>query len=525
MTIPTIQSKKELPQDSDKLRDFSWELVLQYHKLYDQYQLLCKNHFGKSSEKSIIEDSDQVELDDLLAQLESIKHDDSQQEEFVEVPSHKRRINHPGRNAIPDNIPREEIILDIPEEEKVCNLCHNDRTIIDYKEHSVVERIPAQYKVIVYKRPIYGCSGCKDTLAIAEPSLLPISKGLAGVNLLTFVILSKYLYHLPLYRIQRQIYHESRIWFTRATMVGWIRKLCELLQSLYDELLIEYRKSRIRHADESRIPVQEKNGKIHNRWLWVGVNAPSSDNQVVVFMYNRNRSSKAASGFLGDAPGGYLMVDDLASYEGPIRDYSLNAQLCMVHSRRKFVEALNCGIRVDFDKWVIRKIGQLYRIERYANKKDLDAKVRYALRQKYSSVVLAQIKERLMNPGFTVLPKSRICNAINYMLGNWARVTRFLEDGDLPIDNNPVEQIIRPLAIGRNNWKKAGSESGAQWTAIIYSLIATCKINNVDPHKYFLDILKRLPMRADGQSVKDLTPAKWIKQKDKSNATTDYPKS
>jgi transposase len=523
MQASEVQSKRDLPTDPEKLRAFSWELILSYQKLAEKYQKLLHNKYGRSSEKLAEEiDALQVEMDALLNDALMVEQqDETSNEETIEIPAHRRRRKHPGRNAIPEELIT-DVLLDVPQEEKKCD-CGRDKKVIDTKKHIVVERIPARYEGKRYLRPVFACPHCKDTVSVAEPVVLPISKGLAGPQLLSFVVLSKYLYHLTLYRVQRQIFHESRIWFTRSTLVSWVSRVCESLERIHRALLVEYQQSRIKHADESPIKVKH-DGHLVQGWMWAGL---SGNGRTAVFLYDRHRSGKAAMRLLGQSrPGDYLMVDDFSGYPQVIKSLKLEDMRCMIHIRRNFVEARRIGQHVDYHTKILIKIGQLYRMERFATKKGLSCGDRGILRDKYSREILKQIKSLLMNPDFAVLPSTNTGKAINYFLRNWEQATKFLDSGELPIDNSADERIIRHMAIGRNNWGHAGSPNGAKWMAILYSIITTCKINDIDPHEYLADVLMRLAIRPEGADVTDLTPVEWYKTRNcgkEPKATPLYP--
>lgn len=514
MDISSIKSKDDLPKEMTKLQSFTWELMLHYQRLHERYLLLTKQKYGQKSEKIEELEAVQQEMDELFAQLEAAMDSRSEEESFetITIDKHSR---HPGRNVIPDTIETEEIIHDIPAEEKRCDCCGNEKVEINRKEHIVITRIPAKYKKVVHIRPVYGCPKCKYNIAVAEPVVLPIPKGLADVSLLLFVIVSKYRYHLPLYRIQRQIFHESGIWFTRSTFVSWLRYLYKSVRRIHYELLGEYKRSVLKHADESPIKVRLSgvSGKHHEGRMWVGIGKSGpADPSVAVFHYDHSRSGNAALQFLkGSNPGDILMVDGCDSYNKPVQKYSLKVLNCMAHARRKFREALDTGYKSEYCKKVLRKIGQLYRLERFADKVKAETEKRYQLRQVYGRKVLAEIKELLTNPGFALLPSRKVGEAINYMLNHWEALTRYIKNGFYPIDNNPVERIIRTLAIGRKNWMFAGSESGAKWCAAYYSIFATCQINGIDPEMYLQDVLMRLAVRPENADVKDLLPVCWAK--------------
>lgn len=519
MKAKQIQSRSELPQEFDKLLSYSWDLTLAYQQLVEKYRKLIGSHFGKSSEKLSSQtdlEALQLEMDALLEQIavpQEPQTDDA--EEIIEVPAHNRRRKKHGRNSIPEELIT-EVRIDIDEKDKLCSCCGNELEQFDIKSHLVVDRVPAKYTATRYLQPVYGCPKCKDHVTSREmPLVTPVAKGLSGFSLMTFVIISKYQYHLPLYRIQRQIYHESRIWFTRSTLSTWVGQACGMLERIYKGLLQLYHASKIKHADETRVKVKVE-GKLVECWMWTGL---SGDGRTAIFVYNRHRSGAAALQFLkGSSEGDYLMIDDCPSYNKPVKELKLIVLRCMAHVRRKFVEAKEAGRHKDYLNKIIVKIGQLYRLEAFATRKSFTAEQRTELRQKVSLRVLGEIKNMLMNPGFTVLPQSLAGTAINYFLRNWDEATRYCESGALPIDNTADERINRPFTIGRNNWMQAGSENGARWMAILYTIITTCKLNGISPEDYCKEILKVLAIRPADMDVTDLLPVNWYK---KNNAGAD----
>lgn len=521
MTFNAIQSKKDLPSDPKALRSFSWELVLAFQRLSEQYRVLQRQQFGRSSERLTAEQQQQLDgvqeqMDELLAQvavsLGPQSENEQQQEQAIEVTSHKRRRKHHGRNAIPEEMITDQVV-DVPQQERMCD-CGCETTVIGHKPYIVVERIPARYKATRYLRTVRVCPRCKLGVTMPEPVVAsPIPKGLPGPALVAFVLLSKYAYHLPLYRIQRIIYHESGIWFTRSTLMGWVKEASALLQRLHRLMLQAYRDSRIKFGDETtlRVRLAEVKGKCHQGYMWVGVGC---DGRLVVFWYNSSRNSKAALAFLKDSTeGDYLMSDDLSSYDAPVREYKLVHLLCMMHARRKFYDAYKAGYKAEFARRALRKIRHVYRLERFASDKGFTVEQRGELRRTHTARVLAELKAMLEKPGFVLLPDRLITKAINYSLKNWDKLTRFLKSGDLPLDNGVTERALRALTIGRNNWLCAGSRSGAEWMAALYSGIATCKLNGIDPHEYFPEVLMALSVRPPEADVSDLTPLGWLAKK------------
>lgn len=512
MNATEIRTKKDLPSDHEMLRAYSWDLTLAYQQLIEKYRKLIGSQFGKSSEKLTAQadlEALQMEMDDLLGQIAEVQESDPDKEEnTIEISAYNRRRKKHGRNSIPAELIT-EVYVDLSEEEKKCCCCGGELQQFDTKQHLVVDRIPAKYTATRYLQPVYSCPRCKNGVSSKEmPLVTPVAKGLAGISLFVFVIVSKYQYHLPLYRIQRQIFHESRIWFTRSTLCTWVSQGCGLLERIYKGLLKQYWSAKVKHADETRVMVKV-NSKLRECWMWTGL---TGDGRTAVFFYNKHRSGAAALEFLaGCTTGDYLMIDDCPSYNKPVKELKLVDLRCMAHIRRKFVEAHDAGRHKDCLKKIIIKIGQLYRIERYATKKEFTFEQRTEIRQKLSKSVLEKIKYSLLNPGFVPLPQSLAGTAMNYFLKNWEQATRFIEWGALPIDNTADERINRPFTIGRNNWMQAGSENGAKWMAILYTIITSCKLNNINPDEYLKDVLMRLSIRSDDADIADLLPVNWYK--------------
>jgi transposase len=506
--LTDIHSQSDIPTDIATLSSLFWRLLQEHQHLSQQYQLLRKETFGRKSEKIEHDPNQQTMLDELLAQLPPEEAPEAAQD-YVTVKPHQRRRKHPGRNAIPEDIPREQHIIEPPEEEKTCT-CGCAKVKLGEAKRVVVERIPARYIAHEYIRPKYVCPRCRDGVTVAEPPLVsPIAKGMAGMNLLLFVLLSKYRYHLPLYRIQRQIYHESRIWFTRSTMVGWIAEVCTLLKRVYGCMCNEVKSGMYLHGDESLVRLCPAGGGSQSTYMWVYVGAGG---RVAVFDYRDSRGKDAPRQFLnGCTAGTYLMIDGYAAYDAAIDKYKLVPMICLAHVRREFIEAAEVGDQREYANRIIRFIGQLYRVERFATARSMNAEQRLQLRRRVSAPIMDKIKQALLQPGFAILPQSYIGKAINYLRKYWDRATRFLERGELPIDNNIDERVIRTLTIGRKNWMFIASEAGGKRMAILYSFLATCALLGVDPEQYLPDVLMRLAVRPAEASVADLTPLEWLK--------------
>jgi transposase len=518
MLLTDIKSETDLPTDPLILRSLLWSIIGEFRSLSESYALLRKELYGRKSEKHII-DSEQTQLTDILSQVAPTAPAEEKPEDgFVEIKPHQRR-KHPGRNALPVDVKHERHVIDVPDEEKSCQGCdrfgtckYTELPVFEEVVRKVVERKAPEYILHEYVRLKRGCPIEKDTVVVAEPPLVtPIAKGLAGLNLLLFVILGKYQFHLPLYRIQRQIFHESRIWFTRSTMVGWIAELCVLIKPLYLAMIDEVKKSPVIHSDDTPVKQATRESGAHASFMWVYVGLQL---RCIVFDYKQTRGGEAPRSFLhGVIPGTHLMSDGYAGYNAAVQKYGLIPMACMMHIRREFVEAAQVGSSKPFALDILKRIGKLYLLERQAKKQEYTDEQRLQMRQTQSAPIMADIKQLLQNPVTIITPGSRIGKAINYALNQWAKAEVFLSRGDLPIDNGPSERAVRDLAIGRNNWMTVGSDEGGKRMAMLYSIIATCKINGIDIPQYLSDILMRLAMRPEGASVADLTPIEWLKTK------------
>lgn len=413
-----------------------------------------------------------------------------------------------GRKPIPDDLHREKQIIEPAPEEKICSSCGAEKKKIGEDITEELEYKPAVFFVNQYIRPKYAptCS-CNPAAGITTAALpeRPIDKGIAGPGLLSYIIVSKHVDHLPLYRLE-QMFKRYNIHIARSTMVGWLEKICFSLEAIYREMHRQLiADSFLIQGDETTLKIQDENVKdkcaLGYLWPYVG------DGKLAVFEFIDSRAKEGPTNFLTDFKDRYLMSDGYAGYNKVISDNHLKHLMCWAHARRKFFEAKE--LAPPFTENVLALIGELYAVERPPDKKEkLSPQQRHDLRQAKSRSVLEKIKALLENPGMTILPKNNVEEAIAYTLNHWQQLNRFLDDGRLPIDNNLVESAIRPVALGRKNWLFAGSYEGAKRLAIFYSLVATCKLNDINPYEYFYDILPKVAAYPCNK-IADLTPANW----------------
>jgi len=478
--------------------------------LYEKLKLSLQRQFGKKSEKS----------DNKEAEVPSIPFDDprvdnskevTRADEEITVAAYTRKKR--GRKALPANLPREEVIHDLKDEEKVCSCCGSELSYFGEDRSEQLQYIPAQLKVIVHVRRKYACRNCEETVKSAALPKQPIPKSIATAGLLTHIVISKYVYHLPLYR-QEIIFRQLGIDLPRNTTCWWMIKVAELCKPIYEIMEQTIRNGNYANADESPLRVLKEKGlpKKSKSFMFVYLGGDRS-NPTIVFKCHSTRAGTHAEEFFKGFKG-YLQTDAFSGYE-IFKDNKLITMVgCWVHARRKFFEIVKITNNPGLAHEAMEYITKLYQIERSADENNLSNEKRKDLRIKETKPILLEFKNWLDDNFPKVPPKSVIGSAMAYVLNNWEKLNRYTEDGILEIDNNLNENAIRPLALGRKNWLFSGNERGAAASAIIYSLVETCRANGIDPTNYFNHILNKLPYcikSKDGENeeYESLVPQKY----------------
>lgn len=400
-----------------------------------------------------------------------------------------------GRMKLPANLPREQILIE-PQED-VSGMKEIGKEITEELEYAPGKLFVKQYVRIKYAR----AKG--EGIVIGELPVRPIDKGIAGPGLLAQIIIDKYTDHLPVHR-QIQRFERDGIKLSSSTLTDWISATCDLLEPLDEVLRNEVLSSEYLQVDETPIKVldKEKKGTTHRGFHWV---YHSPVKQMVLFDYREGRGREGPQECLKDFKG-YLQTDGYAVYEDFASKPSVTLLHCMAHARRKFDEAKsNDNTRAEY---ALTEIQKLYAIERQAKVDALPPEQLYVLRQEKSIPVLENLKAWMIENYKAVLPQSTIGQAIFYSLQRWDKLMLYTTDSRLQIDNNLVENAIRPVAIGRKNYLFAGSHNGARRAAMLYSFLGTCKINNVNPFDWLKDILRKIPTHPVNQLQK-LLPSHW----------------
>jgi len=464
--------------------------------LLEQFRLAQQKQFGKSSEKhsgqcELFNEAEQLVDEEIAVQVED--------KETTNVPR-----KQPKRKPLPKDLPREMVVIDLPDEEKSCDCCGNDLHKMGEKKSERLKFIPAQIKVIETIRPQYSCRHCekKETkvqIKIAPVPLSAIPKSIATPSLLSQIITNKFQHALPLYR-QEVMFKQHGIILSRKTMSGWTIKASTLFKPIIDYLHQQLLKQPVIQADETTLKVIHEDKNKCYMWVYCsGIDSPSeNENQnkiknIVLYDYHASRAGSCAVNYLKGFDG-YLQTDGYKAYE------QVNVKKligCMAHARRKFKEAQTAQPKNKMGRadLAIKKIANLYGIEK--NIKALPANEKYKIRQEKSLPLLNELKEWLDKSIRQVLPKSLTGIAIQYTLNQWGKLSGYVESGDINIDNNRAERAVKPFVIGRKNWMFCNTASGANASAILYSLIETAKTNGLTPFNYLMFLLEELPKQPD----------------------------
>lgn len=403
-----------------------------------------------------------------------------QQETVVEKIEYlRKRSSHPGRAKLPDHLPVEEIHIH-PEGDLSDMVCIGKETTEE------LECEPARFYIKRYVRHKYAPKNGEGVMIATLPERV-IDKGIPGAGLLAMIVTGKYMDHLPLYR-QKQIFARENIQIASSTIQGWTKEALIKLEPLYEQLLFDTKSKGYLQADESPIKVldRDKKGATHQGYYWV-YHAPLD--KTVLFDYQPTRSSRAPMPIL-DTFKGYLQTDGYAVYEKYGRKPQVTHLACWAHARREFEKALD-NDRPRAEKALLM-IQQLYAVERRVREEKLSADTIKERRLQESLPILNELGKWIFEEIKTTLPKSQIGKAMAYAYARWDALSAYLCDGHLHIDNNLIENAIRPLALGRKNYLFAGSHEAAKRAAMIYSFFAICKKHDVNPFRWLKYTLENI---------------------------------
>lgn len=473
---------------------------IEYFK--EQTNLLKSILYARKSEKLTEKEINQILLFNELEETIERKRP-----ETITVPAHKRRKR--GRKALPANLPRIEIVHDLSEEEKI-HSCGREMKPIGQEITERFRIIPQQIVVERHIRKKYACEcegvdteGKEGAIRIASMPKQLIPKSMATPSLLAYILIGKFADALPFYR-QEKIFQRIGIDLPRQTMCRWSATIYEKCKPLLEIMDKDIREGPLICMDETPVQVLNEGDrkKRTNSYMWVS-RGGSRDRLILKYNYFANRSVEFIKEYLKEYKG-YIQCDGYSVYKMAGEKKEITLVGCWAHARRKFIEVTKAAKNKPGSYEGLRYIQELYKIEREC--KDKGAEEIKELRQELSKPVLEAFKKWLDKRVLQIPPKTLLGKAINYTLHEWKKLNTYLEDGRIPIDNNLVENAIRPFVIGRKNWLFSATAKGAQASAGIYSLIETAKANNLEPFWYLLYLFEKLPEARTEEDYNALLP-------------------
>ncbi|QHE76140.1 IS66 family transposase [Hydrogenophaga sp. PBL-H3] len=408
----------------------------------------------------------------------------------------------PKRAPLPANLPRREI-----RHEPESTTCHTPGCGCQMKRigEEVAEKLDYVPGVFTVERHIRGKWACAQCQTLVQVPVAPhvIDKGIPTTGLLAQVLVAKYADHLPLYR-QEAIFGRAGLAIPRSTLAQWVGSCGVQLQPLVDALRNELLQQRVLHADETPVAMLKPgNGKTHRAYLWAYATGAFEHTRAVVYDFCESRAGEHARNFLGTWKGS-LVCDDFSGYKALLAA-GVTEVGCLAHARRKFFD-LHAANQSQIAQRALEQLARIYEIEREV--KEISAEQRLAVRQERTKPAMDALHEWMTLQRRKVPDGSATAKALDYSLKRWAALIRFADDGQLPVDNNWIENQIRPIAIGRNNWLFAGSLRAGQRAAAVMSLIQTARMNGHDPYAYLRDVMARLPMHRASR-IDELLPHRW----------------
>jgi transposase len=490
-----------LPDDPNELKAMLLAERARNERLVQIIKEMQRHRFGRRAET--------LPEDQMLLGLEEVEQADADVATTMENQSapdrekaaKKRRTN---RGALPAHLPRIESFVDV--EDKTCPCCRGQLHKIGEDVSERLDVVPAQFRVLVVRRPKYACRACEDVVVQSPAPARLIEGGLPTEATIAQVLVSKYADHLPLYR-QAQIFARQGVALDRSTLADWVGRAAWHLRPVHERLLTHVRASTKIFADETTAPVLDpgrgrtKTGQI---WAYARDDRPwgGSDPPTVVYVYAPNRKAEQPMAHLAGFVG-VLQVDGYAGYRALAEKGAVQLAFCWAHVRRRFYELAAAG-PAPIASEALERIAALYVIEK--DIRGRSAEERRAIRQEKTRPLLVDLEPWLRSKLALISQKSKLAEAIRYALSRWEGLTRFVDDGRIEMDSNIVERSMRPIALNRKNALFAGSDGGGEHWAILASLIETCKLCTVDPQAYLTDALTKIANGHPNRDIDDLLP-------------------
>lgn len=427
---------------------------------------------------------------------------EAQRETITKTPRRERKP-HPGRERLPENLPRVERVVNC--ETKMCAVCGRETSVIGYDESEQLDVEPARYFVRVTKREKRACRACKQgpvAMGALEPRI--VEKGLASDAVVIDTVVAKYCDHLPLYRQAAMLERETGLEIGRATLDGWVMRVGELLGPVVLAMRKDLLTATYLQADETTVPVQmhDRRGSNHQAYLWQ-YGKPGGE---TVFDFCLGRGREGPLKFLGQWEG-ILQTDGYQAYQG-VGGPKLVHVGCWGHARRKFVDAVKVQRQDGEGVKMVVRMDALFLVDREARRQGMTAAERLSFRREHAREWVDEIQQTCRALSKQVLPQSALGKAVAYTLNMWAKLERCFEYAEVELSNNLAENSMRPIALGRKNWLHVGSVKAGPKVAAILSIVESCRRLDLPVKKYLSNVLPGLAGRTLSQ-VAELTPARW----------------
>lgn len=502
--IAAVESERdEIRAERDRVTD-------QNDRLRQMLRAFQRGLFGKRSEK-LDPDQRQLALEDIEQAIADGEAREEKQDPALRVS--RATMRRSNRGSLPGHLPRVEVVIEPPS--TLCPCCQGPMHAIGEDSSERLDKVPAQYRVIVTRRPKYACRACEGAVVQAPAPARLVEGGLPTEALVADVLVNKYAWHLPLYR-QVQMVAQQGVNIDRSTLAAWVGFAAHELAPLHARLVEILKASPNLFMDETRAPVLDPGrGRTKTGYLWAiarddrpwgGLDPPA-----VAYLYAPGRGAEHAIAHLKGFSG-ILQVDGYNVYkklaDSQRQDGPLVLAHCWAHWRRQIFDIAKSGA-APIATEVLERVAALYAIEE--NIRGRPPEMRWSVRQTQSKPLVAALKTWLIAQLGRISQKSGLAEVIRYGLNHWEGLERFLDNGRLEIDSNTIERAMRPVALNRKNALFAGGDEGGRHWGLIASLIETCKLNRVEPHAYLVDVLTKLVNRWPASRVDELMPWAYVK--------------
>ncbi len=505
-----------LPTDIKQLQDLVVSLAKKVDDLESELRLFKKQRFQSQSEKAkaLFDETGLKQIDLFSDELEAALKDlslEPEEDTEIEVKSHIRKPRK--KRDLDESLPKVEVIHDL--EDKTCDQCGKEMPCIGEESIEQLAIVPAKQYIIEHIRKKYACK-CKGCIKRAEMPRQPIPKSQASPQLLAFLMVSKFLDGLPLYRLSKILYRYG-LDLSRQNMARWLIQASEH----FDRLIEVFNKSLFSYdivlADETRLQVLKEPDRdpTSKSWLWIRRGGPP-DKQVILIDYDSSRSAQVPDELLGPFKNGYLVVDAYSGYKPVAKSRNLKIAGCNDHARRKFKDAYESldkkarQTKGGIARLAVERYKKLYRIEKAIKQKTPEEKK--TIRQEKSLPLLEEFQAWLLKVKTAGVMHKKTMDAVDYFLNQYKSLIRYCEDGRLPISNILSEHVAKSIAIARKNFLFCNTQSGAHAAAKIYTLILTAAQHNLEPIKYLTHVLTQMPTIRDNEPIDHLLPWNLTKE-------------